>query len=247
MDRYPRKWIMFGSDVVRAALTLSFFYIWFQIHSLTAVFIVVFFMGALNGLFIPARQAALPQIVSAGQLITANSLISLVGVIANFVGVPIVQSHQSPIFGAKCSFLFNSLGFLASAWCIYHIRNDMAPDHTKAEESDKVGTWSGALAGWRVLREKRELGALSSWSIPPSRSSARWSTLSPILQQVVVKVDLDAVRALAESLVHFFSMFAPKPPVFGEIKTLAFGLLMAGIGLGLGVGVGTLRAASKAA
>jgi len=32
-------------------------------------------------------------------------------------------------------------------------------------------------------------------------------------------------------------MLAPKPPVF-EIRTLAFGLLMAGIGLGLGLGVG---------
>jgi len=234
VDRYPRKWVMFGSDIVRAALTLSFFYIWFQIHSLTAVFTVVFFMGALNGLFIPARQAALPQIVSAGRLVTANALISMVGVIANFIGVPIVSLIVS-IFGAKCSFLFNSLGFLASAWCIYHIRNDLSPDHTKAEESDKVGTWRGALAGWRVLRENKELGALVLVNSAFSFVSAM--VLITILQQVVVKVDLDAVRALAESLVHFLSMFAPKPPVF-EIKTLAFGILMASIGLGLGVGVG---------
>ena len=234
VDRYPRKWVMFGSDLARALLTLSFFYVWFYKHDLTAVFAVVFLMGALNGLFIPARQAALPQIVSAAQLVTANALISMIGVIANFIGVPIVSLIVS-IFGAKCSFLFNSLGFLASAWCIYHIQNDLLPDHTKAVDSDKVGTWRGALAGWRVLREKRELGALVVVNSAFSFISAM--VLITILQQVVVKVDLSAVRALAESLVHFFSMFAPKPPIF-EIKTLAFGILMAAIGFGLGIGVG---------
>ena len=59
-----------------------------------------------------------------------------------------------------------------------------------------------------------------------------------ILQQVVQTVNLDSVQSLVNGLTSFLSMFAPKPPVFGEIKTLAFGLLMAGIGLGLGIGVG---------
>src|SRR5208283_1098912 len=39
-------------------------------------------------------------------------------------------------------------------------------------------------------------------------------------------------------------MVAPKPPVF-EIKTLAFGLLMAAIGLGLGVGVAICGASKR--
>ena len=241
VDRFPRKWVMFGSDIARAVLTLSFFYIWFQIHNLTAVFTVVFLMGALNGLFIPARQAGLPQIVSAGQLVTANALISLVGVIANFIGVPIVSLIVS-IFGAKCSFLFNSLGFLASAWCIFHIKNDLLPDHTKAEGSDKVGTWRGALAGWRVLQEKRELAALVLVNSAFSFISAM--VLITILQQVVIKVDLAAVRSLADSLAHFLGMFAPKPPVF-EIKILAFGILMAAIGLGLGIGAGICGASKR--
>jgi MFS family permease len=234
VDRYSRRWVMFWSDLARAALTLSFLYLWFHLHSLAAVYTVVFLMGALNGLFIPARQAALPQIVTARQLVTANALISLVGVIANFIGVP-VASFIVSIFGARSSFLFNSLGFLASAWCVYHIRNDLSPDHTQAEESDKVGTWRGALAGWRVLREQRELGALVLVNSAFSFISAM--VIITILQQVVVTVDLEPVRALVNSLISLLSNIAPKPPVF-EIKTLAFGLLMAAIGLGLGVGVG---------
>ena len=91
VDRFSRRWVMFYADLARAALTLTILDLWFHYHSLPAVFAVVFLMGACNGLFIPARQAALPQIVPARQLITANSLISLIGVIANFIGIPIAS------------------------------------------------------------------------------------------------------------------------------------------------------------
>src|SRR5271170_5152843 len=235
VDRFSRRWVMFYSDIARAALTLTILDLWFHSHNLVAVFAVVFLMGAFNGLFIPARQAALPQIVPARQLITANSLISLIGVIANFIGIPIASFIVS-IFGARSSFLFNSLGFLASAWCIYHIKTDLSParHHPESPDHDKVGTWRGSLAGWRVLREQRELGALVLVNSAFSFISAM--VLITILQQVVVTVDLKSVHLLVNTLTKFISMIAPKPPVF-EIKTLAFGLLMAAIGMGLGVGV----------
>jgi len=243
VDRFSRRWVMFYSDLARAALTLTILDLWFQFHSLPAVFAVVFLMGACNGLFIPARQAALPQIVSSRQLIPANSLISLIGVIANFIGIPIASFIVS-IFGARSSFLFNSLGFLASAWCIYHIKSDLLPDrhHPDTSDQDKVGTWRGALAGWRVLREQRELGALVLVNSAFSFISAM--VLITILQQIVVTVDLTSVHLLVNTLTKFLSAFAPKPPVF-EIRTLAFGLLMAAIGLGLGVGVAICGASRR--
>jgi MFS family permease len=234
VDRFSRRWVMFYADLARAALTLTILDLWFHFHSLPAVFVVVFLMGACNGLFIPARQAALPQIVSSRQLIPANSLISLIGVIANFIGTPIASFVVS-IFGARSSFLFNSLGFLVSAWCIYHIKTDLSParDNPEASDRDKVGTWRGALAGWRVLREQPELRAL----VLVNSALAFISTmvLVTILQEIVVHVNLHSVQLLVNTLTKFISMIAPKPPVF-EIKVLAFGLLMGAIGLGLGMG-----------
>jgi MFS family permease len=234
VDRFSRRWVMFYSDLARAVLTLSILYLWFHLHNLTAVFGVVFLMGACNGLFIPARQTALPQIVSSGELVTANSLISLIGVIANFVGTPVAGFIVS-IFGATSSFVFNSLGFLVSAWCIYHIKTDLSPsrDHAKSADCDKVSTWRGALAGWRVLREQPELRAL----VLVNSALAFISTmvLVTILQEIVVHVNLHSVQLLVNTLTKFISMIAPKPPVF-EIKILAFGLLMGAIGLGLGMG-----------
>lgn len=233
VDRFSRRWVMVYSDLARVVLTLSMLFVWFQAHSFVAVYVIVFFMGALNGLFIPARQAALPQIVAPHELVTANALISLIGVIANFVGIPVASLVVS-IFGAQSSFLFNAMGFLVSAWCVYHIRADLAPKHAGPAAADAVSTWRGALAGYRVLREQRELGALVLVNSAFAFVSA--VTIITLLQQVVAKVDLSPVQALVGHLGDFLKHFAPKPPVF-EIKIFAFGLLMAAIGLGLGVGV----------
>ena len=234
IDRFSRRWVMFWSDVARAAMTLSLLYWWFVAHNVFAVFTVIFLMGAFNGLFIPARQAALPQIVTGRQLVTANALISLIGVIANFIGIPVASLIVS-IFGAHSSFYFNALGFLISAWCVYRINADLSPVRGGSAAGAEISTWRGLLGGWHVLREQRELGALFLVNSAFSFISAM--VLITILQQIVVTVDLSSVRALAGSLTRVFSLVAPKPPVF-EIKTLAFGLLMAGIGLGLGLGVG---------
>ena len=238
IDRFSRRWVMIYADAFRALLTLSILYLWFHMHSLTAVFTIVFFMGAFNGLFIPARQAALPQIVSSRELITANSLISLIGVIANFVGIPIASFIVS-IFGARSSFLFNAIGFLISAWCVFHIKGDLTPGRHR-EGASPVSTWRGILGGWHVLREQRELGALVLVNSAFSFIGAM--VLITILQQIVVSVDLTSVHLLVNTLTKFLSHFAPKPPVF-DIRMLAFGLLMAAIGLGLGIGVGICGAA----
>jgi MFS family permease len=234
IDRFSRRWVMVYADLMRVGLTLSLLYFWFSLHSFPAVFTVIFLMGACNGLFIPARQAALPQIVAPTNLVTANALISLIGVIANFVGTPVASITVS-IFGARSSFILNALGFIVSAWCVYHIRADLHPTKGRVVAGSEVGTWGGALAGWHVLREQRELAALVL--VNSAFSFVGAVVLITLLQQVVVSVDLRAFQHVVDAVAAFVAHFTPKPPIV-EYKPLAFGLLMAAIGLGLGIGVG---------
>lgn len=234
VDHFSRRWIMVWSDLIRVALTMSLLYFWFEIHSLGAVFGVIFLMGAFNGLFIPARQAALPQIVTPSKLVSANALISLVGVIANLVGALFATLFTS-IFGARSSFFLNAFGFIVSAFCIYRITVPLSPaTHEALVKADKAGFWRTSIEGWNVLREQPELMSIAFVRAIFALVSSL--VLVTILQQVVVTVDLNTVRLLAGSLAHFLGHFAPKPPVF-EIRTLAFGLLFACIGLGVGLGV----------
>lgn len=234
IDRFSRRWVMVYADVARVGLTLSLLYFWFVAHSLPAVFVVIFLMGACNGLFIPARQAALPQIVAPQHLVTANALISLIGVIANFIGTPVASITVS-IFGAPSSFLLNAMGFIVSAWCVYHIRADLHPTKGLVAAGAEVSTWGGALAGWHVLRERRELAALVMVNSAFSFIGAL--VIITLLQQIVVTVDLRAFHHVVDVAGAFIARFTPKPPIV-EIKPLAFGILMASIGLGLGIGVG---------
>jgi MFS family permease len=233
IDRFSRRWVMVYADLMRVGLTLSMLYLWFSLHSFPAVFGVIFLMGACNGLFIPARQAALPQIVAPAHLVPANALISFIGVIANFVGTP-VASITIAIFGAASSFVLNAMGFIVSAWCVYHIKADLRPIKQISAKTE-VSTWGGTLEGWRVLRENRELGALVVVNSAFSFIGA--VVLITLVQEIVTAVDLTAFHGVVNAVAGFVAHFTPKPPVV-EIKTLAFGLLMAGIGLGLGVGVG---------
>jgi MFS family permease len=234
IDRFSRRWVMVYADLARVGLTLSLLYFWFTLHSFAAVFTIIFLMGACNGLFIPARQAALPQIVAPAQLVTANALISLIGVIANLIGTPLASLTVS-IFGAWSSFILNALGFIVSAWCVYHIRADLRPTREPVGTTADVRTWGGALEGWRVLRENRELGALVL--VNSAFAFVGALVLITLLQEVVVTVDLTGFRQVVGEAARFVARFTPKPPVV-DFQSLAFGLLMAGIGLGLGIGVG---------
>jgi MFS family permease len=234
IDRFSRRWVMVYADLTRVGLTLSLLYFWFWLHSFPAVFTVIFLMGACNGLFIPARQAALPQIVAPTNLVAANALISLIGVIANFVGTPVASLVVS-IFGAPCNFVLNAVGFIVSACCVFYIRADLRPTKGPVAAGTEVGSWHGALEGWRVLRRERELGALVLVNSAFAFVSA--VVLITLLQQVVVSADLSGFQRVIDAAAAFVAHFTPKPPVV-ETKSLAFGLLMAAIGLGLGIGVG---------
>ena len=83
---------------------------------------------------------------------------------------------------------------MISAWCIYHIRGELAPARaTDPATKDGVKTWDGTLAGWHVLREQRELGPLVLINSTFAFVSA--VVLITLLQQVVVTVDLNPGRA----------------------------------------------------
>jgi MFS family permease len=232
VDRFSRRHLMIFSDLARAVLTLSFIYFWFHLHSLVWVFAIIFMMGALNGLFIPARQSALPQLVDTQRLVTANALIALVGVIASLVG-GIFAGLLVSIFGARISFILNAVGFIASGWLIYRITKPLRPERN-GENDALERNWLELSAGWRLLRSRAELGGLVLLNSLFAFTSGVF--LITVLEHTVTAVDLSLANELAAWLTIIFSKFAPKPPVF-DIKVLSLGLLLACVGVGLSLGV----------
>lgn len=233
VDRFCRRSVMIFTDLVRAALCLLLIYLWYGGHHQIWIYTVVFFMGAMNGLFIPARQAALPQLIRDGRLITANALIALIGVIASLVG-SVFAGMTVSIFGARSSFYITAAGFLASAWFIFRIDSPLRPDpHPTGAPIQQ--NWKELTAGWRLLRDFPELMGLVLLNGLFAFTSGVF--LITVLEHTVRSVDLTLVQQMTDWLVAVLTPISPKPPRFDNMMVLGFGVLFACVGIGLSLGV----------
>lgn len=82
-DIYDRRRIMFFSNIAWGVTALAFLLV---PDSFPGILLVSFFAQGLDEFFSPAQNSALPQIVASRDLIRANSYLTLVTNIANFLG-----------------------------------------------------------------------------------------------------------------------------------------------------------------
>lgn len=110
VDRWHRKWIMVGSNLIQGVLV----FLIPATGALPVVFIVYTAMAVVNQFFIPARSATIPDLVPPTALLAANSLfaISMVGAIA--IG-PAVGGWITEQFGLDAAFYVDAATFLAPA------------------------------------------------------------------------------------------------------------------------------------
>ncbi len=232
VDRFNRKAVLVFADLSRVVFALSLLYIWGFRHDLALVYVVVFFMGGMNSLFIPARQAALPQIVSEGDLITANALISLVGVIASLVGA-IGATTVSSIFGANLSFTLTAVGFLCSAFFLLRVDASLQPEARSAARGF-TATWREIAGGWEYVRKEIQ----TQWVIILNTLFAFVSGFFAIsvLEFTVRSLDTSVLKEVIAGIAVILSHFAPKPPVI-DVSVIALVVLMGALGVGMAMGI----------
>jgi MFS family permease len=84
VDRWDRKRVMVGSDLIRAA-TVGIIPVASGIN-IGVVVVLVFVLAAVSSFFRPARAAALPQVVPDEDLLTANSAMWVADTVSDLVG-----------------------------------------------------------------------------------------------------------------------------------------------------------------
>jgi MFS family permease len=121
LDRFDRRRMMIASDLIRGFIALGFISaIYYQQTWL--LYVLSASLMAASPFFTSGRSAILPTIATEGELHTANSLTQTTGwltlaVGAYFGGTTVAQ------FGYRLAFLFNSLSFFVSAFCIWQLRS----------------------------------------------------------------------------------------------------------------------------
>ena len=129
-DRFSRRAIMIGSDIVRAIVVLGFLFVR-RPDQMWLVYVLTVFQLAFSTFFEPAKTAAIPSIVSDRELVPANAIAAVTWSAMLTLGAAL-GGFVAGWFGTNAAFLLDSLTFVASAILISVVR---FPKRAKREKS----------------------------------------------------------------------------------------------------------------
>jgi MFS family permease len=147
LDRFDRQRIMIASDLVRGIIALGFV-LAVGYHGLWPLYLLSALLMIASPFFTSGRSAILPAIATDEELHTANSLTQTTGwttlAIGAFLGGAAVAQ-----FGYQLAFIFNSISFFVSAYCIASLRS--VNGHFRAETRSLNET--NVARPWHEYRE----------------------------------------------------------------------------------------------
>lgn len=117
-DRFDRKKVMIGCDVLRALLVASIPLV--AGASMVPVYVIVFLVFTINRFSLSARSAVIPQVVADEHLMGANSLLNVAMTSALVLG-PLGGGLLVEKLGYKMGFLADSATYVVSAVCVSFI------------------------------------------------------------------------------------------------------------------------------
>jgi MFS family permease len=158
VDRLPRKWLMIGADLGRAAIVLGL--VWAP--DLVTVLVLVFMKFTLSAVFGPARQATIRMVLPDEDLLPANGLTQL-SIQGTKVLGPLVGGVIVSLAGPRAAFLVDSITFLVSAAFLTQLPSRALITSAESEEEEEEeeveqGFWAEFRSGLAIIFKRRALG-----------------------------------------------------------------------------------------
>lgn len=152
-DRWNRKLVMIGSDVLRGLIVLCVLLVNSAQH-LWILYLVAAGLALVGVFFYPARNAVIPNIVPGRLLLAANGLIQGSTIIALILG-PVVAGAAVELW-MPAAIIFDSATFLFSAAVIGVMK---IPQTTAAQShaAEDNGVWDDMKVGLKFIRHNRPL------------------------------------------------------------------------------------------
>jgi len=120
VDRWDRRRTMYISDFSRAVLMLVIPFFLFYARALGAIYLLIFVIYCVGRFFVPAKLAIVPDLVPKKDLLIANSLVNITGMIAAILGFG-ASGILVERLGAKGGFYLDALSFFVSGMLIFLI------------------------------------------------------------------------------------------------------------------------------
>lgn len=181
-DRVSRKWLMIWTDVARAACALALLLVREPEHVwLLYAFSALQMIAA--AFFIPARSAAIPNIVSERELLTANALSASTWSALLAIGAAL-GGFVTEAIGIRGVFVLDSLTYLVSAWFIFRT---VIPQRTERAEKGPLLRMAvrDVVMGWGHVRSRPEVAHMAltkaAWSLGGGALVYMLALVGPIL------------------------------------------------------------------
>jgi MFS family permease len=130
-DRFSRGRVMIAADLARMVVVLGFLFVRGP-EDIVLVFVLSLLLEGLAMFFEPARGAAIPQLLSAEKLYSANLLSGATWSAALALG-GLAGGMTAALVGRKAAFVANAASFLLSAWFVLRARVPPLPRGTRAQ------------------------------------------------------------------------------------------------------------------
>jgi MFS family permease len=142
LDRFDRKRIMIASDLTRGVIALGFI-LAIGYKQTWLLYLLSALLMLASPFFTSGRSAILPSIATDEELHTANSLTQTTGWMTLAVGA-FFGGTTVAAFGYQLAFVFNSLSFFVSAFCISQlisVRGHFRAAHRSLNETQVARPW----------------------------------------------------------------------------------------------------------
>ncbi|MBW3621359.1 MAG: dTMP kinase [Actinobacteria bacterium] len=168
VDRWDRKRTLIATDIGRGVVM-----IWVAlVGDVFQLFVATFLIEVMSTLFIPAKDATLPNLVARERLVQANQLNLMVtygtlplgaAAFALLIGFTNTFFSDVPLFAGRASALpiwINAVTFFVSAWFIHRIAI-ASPDRTeRSDPGDEAGAWTELREGIAFIATQPLIRAL---------------------------------------------------------------------------------------
>jgi MFS family permease len=180
-DRLPRRLVMLGADLVRAAVQATLAVLLLSGNAELWHFVAIAFVtGAAESFFSPASIGLIPQTISAERLQQANGLIALTRS-SSWIFAPALSGVLVAAFGAGWVFAIDAASFLASALFLSLLRVPLPPP------PERQSFLADLAHGWREVRSRQWVWAsLVAFGV----GNMAWGAFA-VLGPVVAERDFD--------------------------------------------------------
>ncbi len=211
-DRYNRKKLLITADILRGIIVLGFLAVR-TAEQVWLLYVITAIQLAFSGIFFPARNAIIPDIVSHPELGAANAISSTTWSVMLSLGAAI-GGIAAGAWGVYPAFVIDSFSFFCSAFFISHIHYTHEV-HSPADAGTRrqvfVVAYHQYMDGLKYLKDHRDILAIS---------------LHKSAVSLVVGGAFQVIQVILAERIF----------VIGENGGTGLGLLYAFAGIGTGVG-----------